>query len=265
MPQAIEISWLDLGLSVLMMVGVIGLNAWMKLMLGKDLTIGTVRVFVQLYLVGFVLKWIFAVDNPWIVLLALVFMSIMAGYNAVKRTGDFAAAKAVTATGVIVLSTLLSAGVLCWIVIGVVPFYNPQYVIPIAGMAMNGAMNGVALGVANIKSSVKDNAMRIECVLSMGGTGTQAIEPIFVDSVRRALIPTINSLMTAGIVQLPGMMTGQIIAGLPPTSAVRYQILVFYMLVVTTFVSVLLSCRIESKQYFTKAHQLRRLWENGKK
>ena len=257
MGETIQLSWLDLLLSTLMMGGVIGLDRVMKLMLGKDLAIGTVRVFVQLYLVGFILRWVFAINHPALVLLILAVMSVLAGYNAAKRTGDMSAKNALVATGIVVFATLVSAGFACELILRVRPWFNPQYVIPIAGMAMNGAMNGVALGIANLNASVKDNAERIECSLSMGGTGAQSIHPFVAESARRALIPTVNSLMTAGIVQLPGMMTGQIIAGLPPTSAVRYQILVFYMLAVATTLSVLAAVMITSRRFFTSAHQLK--------
>lgn len=256
MPEVFQISLPGLGLSLFMMLGVIILDYLMKLMLGKDLVIGTFRVFIQLYFVGYLLKWIFGVNHPAVVILALMVMSIIAGYNAVKRAGDVKLKGAVIATGVIVFSTLISAGFGCWIVIGIDPWFNPQYVIPIGGMVLNGAMNGVALGISNLKASVKDNGQRIICALSMGATGSQAIHPLLTEAARRALIPTINSLMTAGIVQLPGMMTGQIIAGLPPTSAVEYQIVIFYMITVAVMVSVLLSMVISARSYFTKTHQM---------
>lgn len=257
MSHAIDLTWVDLSLSLVMMLGVIALDRLMKLAMGADLAIGTVRVFAQLYLVGFLLKWVFQVQSPWLVLLILFIMTLIAGYNAAKRAGDKTATTMIFASGMIILGTVASAGYALEVVMHVTPWYNPQYVIPIGGMAMNGAMNGVALGIANLRSGVKDNVDRIECALSVGATGPQAIHPILTDSVRRSLIPTINSLMTAGIVQLPGMMTGQIIAGMEPTSAVRYQIVIFYMLAVTTTLSALLAVIFYSRRMFTSAHQLR--------
>lgn len=263
MNDVIPISSLDLALAVAMMVGVIVVDRVMKLALGRDLTIGTVRLFVQLYLVGFILKAVFAVNRPGIVLLVLAVMSMIAGYNAAKRVGNLDLRNVLTATGVIVFATFVSAGFACEVVIGVRPWFNPQYVIPIAGMAMNGAMNGVALGISNLETSVRGNVDRIECALALGGTGARAVHPFVKLAARQALIPTINSLMTAGIVQLPGMMTGQIIAGLEPTAAIRYQIIVYYMLAVATTLSVLGAVLITSRRFFTSAHQLRSRWNGG--
>lgn len=262
MQGAIEIGWIDLAISLLMMGGVIILDRIMRTMLGKDLTIGTARVFIQLYIVGFILKWIFKVNSPWVVLTALAFMSIMAGYNAMKRAGEVSARNTLIATGIIVFGTIVSAGFACELVIKVNPWFDPQYVIPIGGMAMNGAMNGVSLGIANLRSSVRDNAERIECALSLGAKGTQAIHPLITEAGRRSLIPTVNSLMTAGIVQIPGMMTGQIIAGQAPTSAVKYQIIIYYMIAVATTVSVVFAMKVTARRYFTAAHQLKRIWND---
>lgn len=260
--NAIPLGWENLALSLAMMAAVIVVDRVMRLMLGKDLVIGTIRVFIQLYLVGYILKWVFEVDSPWIVCAVLALMSFIAGYNAVKRVGDTSIKSAVTATGIIVFSTLISAGLGCWFIIGIEYWYDPQYLIPIGGMAMNGAMNGVALGLANLRTSVRDNSQKIECALSMGATSKQAIHPLLTEAARRSLIPTVNGLMTAGIVQLPGMMTGQIIAGLDPTSAVRYQIVIYYFLAVATTSSVLLAMKIASDSYFTKAQQLKPTWRS---
>ncbi len=257
MNEVFQIGWSGLGISLFMMLGVVLIDQVMKLMLGKEIVIGAFRVFIQLYIVGYILKWIFGVNNPWVVVVALVVMSIFAGYNAVKRTGDISTKGAVIAIGVIVFATFISAGFGCVFVIGIKPWFNPQYIIPIGGMVMNGAMNGVALGISNLNSKVKDNGQRIICALSMGATGSQAIHPLLTEAARRALIPTINSMMTAGIVQLPGMMTGQIIAGLEPTSAVQYQIIIFYMITTAVIIAVLLSMMISARSYFTKDHQLK--------
>ena len=257
---AIPISLFDLALASLMMGGVLVVDHLLKLAMGKDIAIGTVRVFVQLYIVGFILKWVFAVDQAWLVMLVLAVMSSIAGYNAVKRAGDISLGTVVFATGTIVFVTMISMAFAMEVVIGVTPWYNPQYVIPIGGMAMNGAMNGVALGVANLRNSVKDNTERVECALAVGATGMQAIQPLVAESVRRALIPTVNSLMTAGIVQLPGMMTGQIIAGLPPTAAVRYQIIIFYLLTLVTVLSAVMSVLLYARKFFNRAHQLQKIW-----
>jgi UDP-glucose/iron transport system permease protein len=263
MPEVFTLSWLDVAIASLMMLGVLAVDRALRLALGKDIVIGSVRVFLQLYLVGFILKWVFALESALITIAILILMASIAGYNAVKRSKDISVGTAVTATGVIILAAFAAVGFGMAAVVHVKPWFNPQYVIPIAGMAMNGAMNGVALGINNLKNTVKAGVAPIECALCVGATGSQAIRPMVRQSIQQALIPTINGLMTAGIVQIPGMMTGQIIAGLPPTEAVRYQIMIFYMLALTTTIAAALSVVLYSRRFFTPAHQLIKLWDNN--
>ena len=258
MPEVVELTWADLGWSVFMMCGVVAVDRVLRLALGRDLVVGTFRVFVQLYLVGYVLRWVFAVNDPLVILAMLAVMGLIAGWHGAKRSGDPGARNAVFATGMVVLGTLVSVGFTLALIVDVHPWYNPQYLIPIAGMAMNGAMNGTALGISNLRAMVRDGTEGIECALALGAPWRRAVHPMVQDSIRRAMIPIVNAMMTAGIVQLPGMMTGQIIAGLSPTAAVRYQIMIFYVLAVSSTLAAMAAVVIYAGRFFTKAHQLRR-------
>ena len=258
--DVIILGWGDLGIALMIMVGLIALDRVLRLYLGKDMAVGTVRNFLQLYLVGFILKWVFHINHPLLILLMLVVMTLIAGQNAAKRSGDLSLKTFVYASGILFIGTMVTIVVVVDIVVGVTPYYNPQYVIPMFGMALNGAMNGVTLGVKNLRNSTKDNVEKINCALALGATGSQSINPIAQSATRLALIPMVNGLMTAGVVQLPGMMTGQIIAGLDPTLAIRYQIVVYYMLAMSTFLCTVVAVKLYARTLFTRHHQLIPFW-----
>lgn len=254
-----NITYLDLVVCALLMLVPIIVSRALRLMLETDLLIGTVRVFVQLILVGHILHWVFGLDKPLPVLGLIVIMTIIAGYNAAKRAGLPQLPVILIATGVIGLTTLVVSAYVFYLIIGITPYYNPAYVIPIVGMALNGAMNGVAVGARALDRGIRDGRERIEAALTVGATYRQASIGIVRNALKQAMVPAINALMTAGIVQLPGMMTGQIISGVDPVLAVRYQVVVFYMLTAVIALAVIAGTLILVRRYFTDAHQLRPL------
>jgi putative ABC transport system permease protein len=137
------------------------------------------------------------------------------------------------------------------------PWYQPQYVIPIAGMIIGNSMNGASLAINRLVAEIRLRRTEIEAALSLGATARQAVNQAFKEAVKSAMIPTINAMMIVGIVQLPGMMTGQIIAGTRPEQAVRYQVVVVYMLTAAVTVTCICAAILTYRQYFTKSHQLK--------
>ena len=209
----IHISLIDL-LIALLFVGVTAMvSYWQGLGLERDIAIGTVRTFVQLLTVGFVLQRLFDASRWYWVVAALAVMTTVAGYNAMKRQsgakqGLFAVMTAAIATGG-AITLILVIGV----VLRVRPWYQPQYVIPIAGMIIGNSMTGAALVVNRFNSELTLRRSEVEASLALGATAREAAAGSLRESLRAAMMPTINSMMTVGLVQLPGMMTGQIISG----------------------------------------------------
>ena len=175
----------------------------------------TARMLVQLLVIGYVLTYIFDADQPYIVLAVLLVMMAVASWIALRPLAPRTPARyamafiAVAGSGLVTLA-LVSQGVLI-----LDPWYDPRYVIPLSGMIFSAAMNAVSLA-----------AERYDAELASGTVPTDALPT----ALNAALIPQVNTLLAVGLVALPGMMTGQILAGVEPLIAVRYQIVVMCML-----------------------------------
>ena len=182
---------------------------------GQDALNGISRMLVQLLIVGFFLDYLFNAQNAWIVLCVLAVMLFVSSWIALrtvklKRKALYPIALfSITAGGGLVL-LLITQGVL-----GLDPWYEPRYLIPLGGMIFSSSMNSISLG-----------AERIEAEMARGTDYNEARSI----ALRAALIPIVNALFGVGLVSLPGMMTGQILSGVSPLIAVRYQIMVMCML-----------------------------------
>ncbi len=261
MPAArslIDVSWLDLALAFGLILIAVSLSRWQRLGLAKDLIIGAMRTIVQLVLVGYVLVYIFAAGRWYITVAALVLMLVVATFAAVGRQKKRAGRSIHWLTGT---AMLLGSGFtliyISTLVVRVHPWYDPRYMIPIFGMIVGSAMNGASLAVERLAGEMESRRAEIEAYLALGATYQQAAQQPVQQALRASLIPTVNGLMVVGIVTLPGMMTGQILAGSSPLTAVRYQIVVVFMqaaAVAITTAGVTLWYR---RTFFTAALQLK--------
>jgi putative ABC transport system permease protein len=245
--------------STLALVLVVLLVSWRERMgLERDVLIGTVRTFAQLYAVGLVLAAVFAGPHWYTVLAILAIMLAVAAHTAVARLkvpmpGGYAIAG--MALG---LSTAATLAYVIGLVIRVRPWYEPQYIIPIAGMILGNATTSAALAGDRLQAELRARAAEVEAMLALGFTGGEAVQPIVRNALTAAMIPTVSAMMTVGVVQLPGMMTGQVLAGASPVVAIQYQILVMFMQAAGTALASLLFVRLAARRYLTPAHQLRR-------
>lgn len=252
----IHISYLDLFIATCLVIVTLVVSVKERLAMEKDLLIGAVRTFIQLMLVGYVLEFIFSTKRWYLVLLSLVVMILVAGHNALKR-------QKVTwkrLFWILTLGIAFGSVVILTLVIGFVlrvrPWYLPQYIIPMAGMIIGNSMVAAALVANRLSSAIREHRREIELSLSLGATARQAVNPYLRDALKTAMMPTISSMMTVGIVQLPGMMTGQIIAGTNPNAAVRYQVVVMYMIAAATAITVMVVALWLYRCYFSASHQL---------
>jgi putative ABC transport system permease protein len=256
--SVLDLSLWQLGLAVVLVGVIVIVSARQALGLERDLVVGSIRTVVQLYLVGLVLTAVFAAAHWYAVVLILIVMTAAATQAAVSRLrkpipgGRWIAAAALTA------STAATLAYVMGLVVPVRPWYEPQYVIPIAGMILGNAMTSAALAGDRLQGDLRARADEVETMLALGFSGRGAVQPLVRASLRAAMIPTVNGMMTVGLVQLPGMMTGQILAGSPPMTAIRYQIVVVFMLAVATALSSLAFVHLAVSRYLTGAHQLRR-------
>lgn len=222
-------------------------SVWQKVGLEKELAIGTIRSAVQLLLVGYILQYIFNTGNPVLLLIIISIMMLVASLNAAKR------AKGVQ--GIvwrIFVSIALTELLMMTLVLGLgIVEVSPRYIIPISGMTIGNAMVVAGLYLNRMKEEVHASKPEIETLLSLGATAKQAVHTQLKKAVKSSMIPTIDSMKTVGIVQLPGMMTGMIIAGADPIEAVRYQILIVFAFTSSAAITAITLSLLSYKLWFT--------------
>lgn len=234
-------------------------SIWLQLGLQSQLLMATLRMVAQLLLIGFVLRALFATTHPlWIVLMAAV-MLLVAAREVVQRQSLRLSYKPSFAAALIaLLLSCVSVLLLTLLVfIGNQPWYAPRYAIPIFGMLLGNSMTGVALALNTLMQNVVNRRAEIEQRLMLGANRQNAMSDIQRTSIRNAMIPTINAMATAGVVSLPGMMTGQILAGTPPLQAVKYQILIMFVIAASTGFAVMLALWLAARALFDERQRLR--------
>jgi len=228
----------------------------LRLRLERDLLWGTVRAFAQLFLVGYVLDVVFALDRPLLVLAVFVFMVFWAAHAVRGRVRDPQVAVFAPTFLSMVISYLAVTILVTAVIVRVDPWWTPQYFIPLGGMIAGNSMNAISVCLERLLTGLRERRESIELALSLGATYREATADLLADAVRAGMIPSINALMTVGLVSLPGMMTGQILAGVTPVSAVKYQIVVMLMLVASTAIGAVVVASVVRRRCFTGAQQL---------
>lgn len=253
------LSVLDLSLSALLVLIIAFLSWRMQLRLERSLLIAGIRTIVQLLLIGMVLKALFShVHILWVSGLAL-FMVSMAGYEVWSRQQRrFSTVWGYgIGVGALFLSSVSIVIFALWVLIQVEPWYSPQYSIPLLGMLLGNTMNGVALGLNQLTQSAYQQRREIEAQLMLGRTSQQAMRQVRREAIRTGMIPIVNAMAAAGVVSLPGMMTGQILAGVSPVEAVKYQILIMFLIAAGTGFGTMAAVSWGTRRLFDRRHRLR--------
>jgi putative ABC transport system permease protein len=253
----IALNFTDLVLALGMMAVAIGLSRIQQLGLEGQLAIATGRTIIQLLGVGYVLAFVFAWKNPWAVLALLMVMLSIAAIVAGNRIGKKIPQVLPVVWGSILVSSALTLGYTTLLILQPPIWYEPQYLIPLAGIVLGNAMNGAAIAGERLSSTVSASRAEIETHLSLGATPQQAVAQYRKDSIRAGLIPTLNQMMVVGVVTLPGIITGQLLSGVDPLNAASYQILIMFMLAFTNLVTTLLVTQGLCRQFFTTEAQLK--------
>jgi putative ABC transport system permease protein len=223
----------------------------------KQLIWASIRMVLQLLAVGYLLHVVFTVRSPLPVIMMLLAMTgfslQVAGTRIKKRMPHF--------YRVVGSSIIIGCGgvtfYFCLLVVGYTPWFDPRYLIPLAGMIIGNAMNGASLAAERLSSEMHDRREEIETALCLGATMRQAAEPAVRNAYVASLIPTMNTMAATGIVALPGMMTGQILSGTEPIIAVRYQIAIMCAITGAVAITSFLILLQGYRHYFTEAHQLK--------
>lgn len=221
-----------------------------------EIIMANFRMTVQLVLVAYILNYIFAYPNIWLSLFILVIMQGFAIQNIYGRVKKITVDLKKIVGIAMFTGTTLTLLYFVLAVIGLRPWFHPQYFIPLAGMLIGNSMTGITLGVEGLINGLKDNETFIENALMLGGKPDLVIEDITGRAFYQAILPTINSMMGMGIVFLPGMMTGQILAGVTPITAIKYQIAIMLGIMGSVTLTVFILIKWGAKTFFNKRAQL---------
>ncbi|MEM7123687.1 MAG: iron export ABC transporter permease subunit FetB [Pseudomonadota bacterium] len=255
----IQLTYWDIALAALLLVVNGTLSILLSLGVARRIFIAAVRMTVQLLLVGLVLSFLFELASPiWTGLMALVMVAV-AGYEAMARQKN--RFKGWWSYGLGVSTLLVATFSVTILALGTQirpdPWFDPRYAIPLLGMILGNALTGVSLGLDTLTTAVVRERPSIEARISLGQPRFEAMGNVMRDALRAGFMPIINSMSATGIVSLPGMMTGQILAGVPPAQAVKYQLLVLFLIGGATGFGVVLSVLGGVRRLTDERHRLR--------
>jgi putative ABC transport system permease protein len=256
----ILLSPVDLGMAAGLVLLLAALSWNLRLGIGRRMLVASLRSTVQLLLLGLVLKTLFASTNPWLVAALAAVMLGVAGYEVMARQKYRFRGAWGYGTGALsmFLSSFSIALLALLVLLQPAPWYTPQYAIPLLGMLLGNTMTGIAVSLDSLTRQTIDKRHQIEARLALGHTAAEAIGDIRRDALRAGLIPIVNAMATAGIVSLPGMMTGQILAGSPPMEAAKYQLLILFLIAAGTGLGSMAAVLLGSKRLFDGRSRLRR-------
>ena len=215
----------------------------------------SVRMVFQLFAVGYLLHFVFAVKSPFPVIAILLVM----GAFSLQVMGGRVRRKMPRFYQVVGTSLFIGCGgvtfLFCTLVVRYSPWYDPRYLIPLAWMIIGNSMNGASLAAERLSSEMRERRDEIETALCLGASGRQACDSAVKNAFRAAIMPSVNTMAAMGIVSLPGMMTGQILSGTEPIIAVRYQIAIMCAIMGSVSITSFLILLQGYRHYFSKAHQ----------
>lgn len=259
MDATISLSPLHLLWSLGLMAIAIALSAWQRLGLEGNLLLASGRTLIQLAVVGYVLAAVFALDNPFLVLGVLAVMLVIATIVARNRISQKIPNLLPLVGACILLGTLSTLVYTNVLIIQPEVWYQPRYLIPLAGIVLGNAMNAAAIAGERLVSTLNSSQIEIETHLSLGASPQQAVSRYRRDAIKAGMIAIVNSMMVVGLVTLPGVMTGQMLGGADPLQAAAYQILIMFMLAFTDLVTTSLVTWGICQKFFNPAGQLM-LW-----
>lgn len=228
----IVLDYQDLAVAALLVVLNGVLSIALQLRLERQLAVATIRMIVQLFLVGFVLTALFSMVSAFWTSVAALAMVLFAGREIMARqerrlSGWWAYGLGtgcmLVASGLVIIFALLTQ-------LQPDPWHHPRYTLPLLGMILGNMLTGISLGLHTLTTSLVRDRAAVEAQLMLGATRREALLPAMRTALRSALMPIVNSMAATGLVSLPGMMTGQILAGVEPVEAVKYQLLVMFLI-----------------------------------
>lgn len=253
----IQLEPIDLIWGLGLMAVAIGLSRWQRLGLEFSLAMATGRMVIQLLFVGYVLAFVFELKNAIAVLVVLMVMVMIATITTRNRISKKIPGLLPLVFGSILFCSGITLIYTNLLIIQPETWYEPQYLIPLAGIVLGNAMNGAAIAGERLVSAITSSRVEIETHLSLGATPQEAVAGYRKEAIRAGLIPTLNQMTVAGVVTLPGIITGQMLSGIDPLNAASYQILIMFMLALTNLTITILITQGLIGHFFNHQSQLR--------
>lgn len=251
--EIIELSWQQLAIAFIILIIPAGILGWYKTGLNSKMAVATVRMTLQLLFVGYYLEYLFELDNPWINLGWIIVMVVVADFATIDRSELVQKMSlifpvfAATLFGIVLINFYFLE-----VVIQLRDVLEAQYAIPITGMVLGNCLRSNVIGINDFYYSLKENRERYQFFLAAGATRAEAHYPYIRSALKKSANPTLASMATIGLVSLPGMMTGQILSGSSPMTAIQYQIMIMIAIFSGTILSVYLAILFCNRTVFFK-------------
>ncbi|MCB9652827.1 MAG: iron export ABC transporter permease subunit FetB [Deltaproteobacteria bacterium] len=245
---------------LVLVAGIVSLGLGLRL--ERRLGLAALHTVVQLLLIGHVLRWVFSAEHVILIFGMMLLMVVAAARSAVQRPSRTFRGMFGHALFTLALTGFVATLTVTHLIIGIEPWYQPRYLIPLLGMILGNSLTGLSLCLDHLLEAFDRDRASIEMELALGASRWEAAEAPMREAVRKGMMPTINTMTVVGVVSLPGLMTGQILAGADPMEAVMYQIVVMFMIAVTSALGSMLISVLAYRAVFDRCHRLRseRVW-----
>jgi putative ABC transport system permease protein len=237
----------------------IGLLQWQRVKIGGQMALAAARSLLQLLVMGFGLQVIWQLNQPLITVGAIFVLAIATAIAASNRISDRVKNLLPIVSGAILTSLSVALGYTILVVIKPVHWHQPQYLLAYAGISLGYLLNSTAVAGERLISEIDRHQVEIETQLSLGATPELAIATYRQAAIKVALLPTIETLMVAGLVAIPGFLTGELIADVQPVNAAGYQIVALFTAIASNTIAALLVTQGIANRYFTRHAQLKTL------
>lgn len=252
----LSLTWAEVGIAACFLAINAFVSLILKLGLARQITVSAIRMTVQLAILGLLLKHIFELSMAMPVLGLAALMTLLAGLSAVHRINIWFSSIYPAAVFSVWVSSWIMTGVTVLMIVRPTPWYSPQVVIPLLGMVLGNSLTGISLGLERFLRELRNRRGEVEALLTLGATRWESCRDVFAGATRTAMIPILNTMSVAGIVSIPGMMTGQLLADAPPMQAVKYQVMIMFVIAAAIALGVVIALGIAYHKVTTPDHQI---------
>lgn len=257
MGNTYDIDIWGLAVAMAMVAVAAGVSGVMRMGVGRQLMWSACRALLQLCAMGLVVAYVIRADNVWLVLTVIGVMLVAAVQIVLSRAKGVPKGLAGPVLLSLTITMLLMISLVTELVVRPHPWYAPQLVVPLTGMLLGNTVSALAVGLSRFYESMDERRDEIDTLLALGASAWEAARPSIVSSIRLGLLPTMATLASCGIVTIPGMMAGQVIAGGDPVEAGKYQFVVFAAIAALTLVADRLIMAMTYRTCFTASDQFR--------